>query len=67
MFGAIWLKLALKGALTAAGAALAGLGFMLLASASIQYDEIVAPKMSRLVGSLDAVADAGRRLLSPQH
>ncbi len=67
MFGAIWLKLALKGVFATAGAALAGLGFMLLASASIQYDEIVAPKMSRLVGSLDAVADAGRRLLSPQH
>lgn len=67
MFGAIWLKLALKGAFAAAGAAVAGLGFMLLASASIQYDEIVAPKMSRFVGSLDAVADAGRRLLSPQH
>lgn len=62
MFGLIWINAALKGALTAVGAALAGLAFLLLASASIQFDEVVAPKIGRLANSLDAAADAGRRL-----
>lgn len=45
--------------------AMAGLAFMCLAMAAIQYDEIIAPKVERLSdGWSTAATDLGRKLSS---
>jgi hypothetical protein len=43
---------------------LAGVAFMALAMAAIEYDEIIAPEVNRLSDGWSTVADFSRRLTS---
>jgi len=59
------IKQALRPIIDAQWRAVAGLAFMALAMAAIQYDEIIAPEVSRLSDSFGSVAtDMSRRLAS---
>jgi hypothetical protein len=61
MFGRGSVKQKLRNALGVAVGAIAGLGFLLLASATIQFEENVAPKFA---GVGDFAAEIGRKLFS---
>jgi hypothetical protein len=59
------LKQKLRGAFNAHWRALAGAAFMALAMAAIEYDEILAPEVSRISdGWTSAATDFSRRLAS---
>jgi hypothetical protein len=57
-----WMKRKLSLGLTLAAGALAGLAFMALASASIQFDEGLAPHMNKLSGAV--AAGIGRKAVA---
>lgn len=65
MFGHVVadLKLGARRAFDTQWRAMAGLAFMCLAMAAIQYDEIIAPEVARLSDGWSSVAtDLGRKL-----
>lgn len=67
MFGLVSLKVIVQSALGAVMSALAGLAFIVMASAAIQFDEAIAPQLTKLAQGLDAVAaDVGRRMALPR-
>jgi hypothetical protein len=65
MFGMRSLRQSLRDTWLHASAAMAGVAFMLLAMAAIQYDEVIAPRFEDLSdGWSDVAAGVGRRLAS---